>query len=373
MFFEVLGLLERYHPRRQLRMQLARIMVLNLLNLYALIFALFDKISKMSEDSQCQKRNISNQFKSKILAMRAANAGFDSKHLLNDNDGYDMYTGSDFYTESYLSSTLPDITTAVIENTTRCYQIAVSCMKPTTFNQTLITSMFIMNLTSTMLPEYMGNRTNPLFLNYDDANMTNLYEDYDLFDNSTDGLYNWMGNLTDYSNRSMTDANATRRFKREYDYDDDASNEIREANFYNAISDFYANLQDGTNGTTSFYGNVSDIYATISTIIDNITSTSWSDENITDYERKCWLNVGIVNLSLYTNFLAISIEFFFSSRLSMICRFFLCTNFYFWPTIGSCYHIYELSHLNLNSDFKTQNSRMNFSHLFSLIFQFPLF
>lgn len=51
MFFESLGLLEYYHPRQQLRIQLARIMVLNLLNLYSLIFALFDKIYDMSKDS----------------------------------------------------------------------------------------------------------------------------------------------------------------------------------------------------------------------------------------------------------------------------------------------------------------------------------
>ncbi|KYN05395.1 Transmembrane channel-like protein 3 [Cyphomyrmex costatus] len=45
--FEILGFLESYHPRKQLRIQLARIMVLNLLNLYSLIFALFRKISPM--------------------------------------------------------------------------------------------------------------------------------------------------------------------------------------------------------------------------------------------------------------------------------------------------------------------------------------
>ncbi|XP_043248682.1 transmembrane channel-like protein 3 [Colletes gigas] len=51
-FFEILGLLESYHPRKQLRLQLARIMVLNLLNLYSLIFALFGKISSMKNDLQ---------------------------------------------------------------------------------------------------------------------------------------------------------------------------------------------------------------------------------------------------------------------------------------------------------------------------------
>ncbi|XP_076379188.1 transmembrane channel-like protein [Megalopta genalis] len=49
-FFEILGLLESYHPRKQLRVQLARIMLLNLLNLYALIFALFSKINPMKQD-----------------------------------------------------------------------------------------------------------------------------------------------------------------------------------------------------------------------------------------------------------------------------------------------------------------------------------
>ncbi|XP_059055114.1 transmembrane channel-like protein [Achroia grisella] len=49
-FFELLGFLEHYHPRKQLRLQLARIMLLNLLNLYSLIFALFSKIEGMSNE-----------------------------------------------------------------------------------------------------------------------------------------------------------------------------------------------------------------------------------------------------------------------------------------------------------------------------------
>lgn len=49
MMFELLGLMEYYHPRMQLRLQLARIMILNLLNLYSLIWALFGKINGMTE------------------------------------------------------------------------------------------------------------------------------------------------------------------------------------------------------------------------------------------------------------------------------------------------------------------------------------
>jgi hypothetical protein len=48
MLFEILGLMEYYHPRMQLRLQLARIMILNLLNLYSLIWALFQKINEMT-------------------------------------------------------------------------------------------------------------------------------------------------------------------------------------------------------------------------------------------------------------------------------------------------------------------------------------
>lgn len=58
-FFEILGLLENYHPRKTLRLQLGRIMILNLLNLYSLIFALFGKIHDMEEELQALKPKIS--------------------------------------------------------------------------------------------------------------------------------------------------------------------------------------------------------------------------------------------------------------------------------------------------------------------------
>ncbi|XP_075991461.1 transmembrane channel-like protein [Anticarsia gemmatalis] len=58
-FFELLGFLEHYHPRKQLRLQLARIMLLNLLNLYSLIFALFNKIEGMSKDLDLLKPTLS--------------------------------------------------------------------------------------------------------------------------------------------------------------------------------------------------------------------------------------------------------------------------------------------------------------------------
>ncbi|XP_046454543.1 transmembrane channel-like protein [Daphnia pulex] len=59
--FELIGILEKYHPRRQLRWQLARIMILNLLNLYTLIFALFGKVNAMTTRLAVMKANISQQ------------------------------------------------------------------------------------------------------------------------------------------------------------------------------------------------------------------------------------------------------------------------------------------------------------------------
>ncbi|XP_076248712.1 transmembrane channel-like protein [Calliopsis andreniformis] len=59
-FFEILGLLESYHPRKQLRLQLARIMVLNLLNLYSLIFALFERINSMKQELRDLQPTIKN-------------------------------------------------------------------------------------------------------------------------------------------------------------------------------------------------------------------------------------------------------------------------------------------------------------------------
>lgn len=47
LLFELLGILERYHPRKTLRVQLARIMALNLTNIYTLIFSTFKNINKM--------------------------------------------------------------------------------------------------------------------------------------------------------------------------------------------------------------------------------------------------------------------------------------------------------------------------------------
>ncbi|XP_070526585.1 transmembrane channel-like protein [Cardiocondyla obscurior] len=55
--FEILGFFESYHPRKQLRIQLARIMILNLLNLYALVIPQFREMLRCSPDSTKPRNN----------------------------------------------------------------------------------------------------------------------------------------------------------------------------------------------------------------------------------------------------------------------------------------------------------------------------
>lgn len=57
--FDILGCFESYHPRKQLRLQLARIMFLNLLTLYALIFAQFVKIDSLNHQSEDFRKYLS--------------------------------------------------------------------------------------------------------------------------------------------------------------------------------------------------------------------------------------------------------------------------------------------------------------------------
>lgn len=67
MLFELVGLIEYYHPRMQLRLQLARIMILNLLNLYSLIWAQFSKIAGMLERMQVILEDLGNKTKTSTI------------------------------------------------------------------------------------------------------------------------------------------------------------------------------------------------------------------------------------------------------------------------------------------------------------------
>ncbi|XP_078604409.1 transmembrane channel-like protein 1 isoform X3 [Branchiostoma floridae x Branchiostoma japonicum] len=51
-FFDLIGEMEKYHPRVMLRWSLARVMVLNLGNLYTLMIALFKKVNNLADEAR---------------------------------------------------------------------------------------------------------------------------------------------------------------------------------------------------------------------------------------------------------------------------------------------------------------------------------
>ncbi|XP_058458320.1 transmembrane channel-like protein [Malaya genurostris] len=133
MFFEALGLLEYYHPRKQLRIQLARIMVLNLLNLYSLIFALFDKISHMTEE---------------LRKMKPSNFTYDNQCFIsNINYSVGSHLG---VTNEMLQKALfqPIVSPLTSNSSSHCYKIFVECAKHNIVNTVVVTAMILSNYTS---------------------------------------------------------------------------------------------------------------------------------------------------------------------------------------------------------------------------------
>lgn len=79
--FDVVSLLEDHHPRKAMRWMLARIMVLNLLSLYTLIFALFGKTETMiTQLAQMQKNSAAG-----------ANYGLDLVKTENETESQDCF------------------------------------------------------------------------------------------------------------------------------------------------------------------------------------------------------------------------------------------------------------------------------------------
>ncbi|XP_055598956.1 transmembrane channel-like protein isoform X2 [Uranotaenia lowii] len=135
MIFEALGLLEYYHPRRQLRIQLARIMLLNLLNLYSLIFALFDKINHMTEELRNMKPT--NQTIDDQCYSSCGNMSSIERKAYGD---LDIPSALYLFQNSFSGKN-------------NCYEVPVDCSTRQNINTTLLTTMIILNISTTFLPE----------------------------------------------------------------------------------------------------------------------------------------------------------------------------------------------------------------------------
>ncbi|XP_065074863.1 transmembrane channel-like protein [Ochlerotatus camptorhynchus] len=171
MIFEALGLLEYYHPRKQLRIQLARIMVLNLLNLYSLIFALFDKISHMTEE---------------LRRMKPSDITSDGQCLnLDKNQTYNNYSilAMAFYTDHILKPMSLSLSQDSSDTSNNCYKFFIKCPTQTTINAAIFTMLFA-NISSLMHPSsdapnidlLDSNFITPPYVTSDDINSSVITE-----------------------------------------------------------------------------------------------------------------------------------------------------------------------------------------------------
>ncbi|XP_035217133.1 transmembrane channel-like protein 1 isoform X2 [Stegodyphus dumicola] len=83
--FDMIGIAEKYHPRVQLRWQLARILLLYLLNLYTLIFALFAKVYKTTDELAVLAKNITETIDAQNASLRHTRSLLEIKEDLTES------------------------------------------------------------------------------------------------------------------------------------------------------------------------------------------------------------------------------------------------------------------------------------------------
>ncbi|XP_060852732.1 transmembrane channel-like protein isoform X1 [Rhopalosiphum padi] len=134
--FEVLGVLESYHPRTTLRVQLARIMALNLLNLYTLTFALFVKINDMTKELLTLKSNVSNitaNAATRATAATAATIATAATMATTTSMLKTTSTTSVLVALAFMNSTMSNMTklqlpvTHTIDTQPNCYRQQIEC------------------------------------------------------------------------------------------------------------------------------------------------------------------------------------------------------------------------------------------------------
>nr|XP_040228184.2 transmembrane channel-like protein [Anopheles coluzzii] len=155
MIFEALGIIEYYHPRKQLRIQLARIMVLNMLNLYSLIFALFDKIAHMTGELRRMKpTNFTSSASSCFLP--EAGARWDVSGVPIEMVHSERSMLLDMVADFNRSGVGP---ATVLANGSSCFRVPFNCSEVTS-TATLLTTLLLTSLsTTTNMPEQFSPTT----------------------------------------------------------------------------------------------------------------------------------------------------------------------------------------------------------------------
>lgn len=205
-------------------------MLLNLLVLYTFIIALFKKIDNFA------KREGHPHFATSTLSPNISTTAFDlddpttfttemdlasfSPNESVENAIVDTFGTLIQGTAAVISETVPELTTMLSTNLTYCYQLAVNCSKPSSqFNRTMVTTLFFLNFTTTILPELWPhlNVTNDFSMSSSSSSAATMaYTDdtFDWFDYNTTADYDFNSSSSttmtstsfDFFNYSTTDA-----------------------------------------------------------------------------------------------------------------------------------------------------------------------
>lgn len=181
-------------------------MLLNLLNLFSLIIALFKKINKMNgkldELRQCHE--------DELTTTTAATTGMStifSSSPTNDPSGIveatTIFTIIHAATSDLFPNLIPKLTTIAtttlsenVKNVTQCARVLVDCSKTTTITpKTMFTTLLALNFTSTILPEIRYQSTG--------GSTVSSYTDY--YDFTTENISFATFSTNMYDNRSTTD------------------------------------------------------------------------------------------------------------------------------------------------------------------------
>ncbi|VEN35189.1 unnamed protein product [Callosobruchus maculatus] len=287
MLFEVLGFVEQYHPRKQLRLQLARIMVLNLLNLYSLIFALIDKISDMAEELE-EFKNITTEMKaardaSKLSTIQSTSTFPPTTALISNPTPISFFAP---VTECYIVCN--DSETRLVEGQNLVYDLAnnISHGVLSTLLD-LVTELNVENVT-----EYLNDTINSTISGVSDSfsNATEEYLSSDVFLSLKGVFFDYLSSILDQFSIENTTINTN----------------IYENNVTN-FTDYYFNTSEYLLNATDYYNfrttmlpvllNITnltdtsderfDIEATLTTIFENITSAVGNVSEFTTLRPKC--------------------------------------------------------------------------------------
>ncbi|XP_062710606.1 transmembrane channel-like protein [Aedes albopictus] len=284
MIFEALGLLEYYHPRKQLRIQLARIMVLNLLNLYSLIFALFDKISHMTEE---------------LRSLKPSNYTSDSHCLtIAKNQSYNNYSipTMALYAEYALRPMSLKLTQELFDYQSNCYKQFIKCPVQTTINAAILT-MFFSNISSSMLPSSNISDYDTSTSNF----MTNSYTTNDDLNSSF---------ITMASTHSISEDNRYAT-DNEFDYDDEDVAYYLEQRMRNLPNDQFEdipiNKRELNMSAIYEHYNISDEIltepSTTNELVDAVTQILYSNTATTDFQTMTYTELHTYVTEKYDEFL----------------------------------------------------------------------